>query len=72
MKTLRIASAATSAADLAACEVATLEIARELGRRAAREDFERGKPERQSIAVPAQTGAQRWDVQNCCVDALRP
>jgi hypothetical protein len=65
MTALRIAHVATSADDLAACQAATLEVARELGRRAAREDFERQQTERQrAIPHAANAGAQMPDMQN--------
>jgi hypothetical protein len=62
---LRSAYAPTSADDVAACEAATRELARELGRRAAREDFELQEPDRQARVLTAgRTGAKGRDVQN--------
>jgi hypothetical protein len=65
MTALRIAHAPTSTDDLAACEAATRELARELGRRAAREDFERQERDRQApMLVAGRTGAKGRDVQD--------
>jgi hypothetical protein len=64
MTGLRINHVATSADDLDACQVATLELARELGRRAAREDFERKQSERHRSIYAANAGAPNPDVQN--------
>ena len=62
----RIASVSTPAEDLAACQAVTLEIARELGRRAAREDFQRPDCKHQApLPVSGRTSVRGDDVQDC-------
>jgi hypothetical protein len=60
------ANASPSAEDLAACRAAAMEIARELGRRLAREDFERlARPQPSPSLAPPSTGVSAHVVQNC-------